>query len=513
MKDIVLFFEVHQPYRLDRRMHEKLVEKAIRGTLEIKDLEDVLFDQGLNKLVMERAASKCYIPASSIILENIKKYRDSDRKFMVSFGISGIFVEQAMRWVPRVVELFQEIANTGCAELVAQTYYHSMASLIPGYRELREQVDMHVKLLKSVFGVEPVTVENTEFIYNNDMACELYSAGFKVILTEGVDHVLGWRNPNFVYRGYHCDIRILTRNYRLSDDVGFRFSNVAWDQYPLTPGKYASWLAATPGDVILIAMDYETFGEHHWPETGIHDFLKWLPGEVLKYNHLKFSTPSLAAFEHPAVDVYNVPPWSTISWADERDTSPWLGNSLQKNAFNMLLDLRRYVDALEDPHLLRLWRLLTVSDHFYYMATKFGSFEEVHKYFSPYKNAVDAYTLYVQSLAVLFYIVAERARREPSRLIRNLVLPPERGFHFKCTEDGTLPLTATSIKEFLSILKIIPANCFVKHLNNGDIQRWLRDTYFLEGLYRELDEIARVEASPEEKRLLVLKAIEKYLFP
>lgn len=411
MKDIVLFFEVHQPYRLDRRMLEKLIALAMRGSLEPKHLEEIIFDQGLNKIVFERAASKCYIPASKIILENIKNFMNSDRKFMVSFGISGTFIEQALRWAPNLVELFQELVSTGYVELVAQTYYHSIAPLIPGYRELMEQVDEHVKLLREVFGVTPSAVECTEFMYNNDVACQLYSAGFKVILTEGVDTVLGWRSPNFVYRGYLCDIKVLTRNYRLSDDVGFRFSNISWDQYPLTASKYASWLAATPGDVILLAMDFETFGEHHWPETGIHDFLRYLPREVLKYEHLRFSTPSRAAFDHPVVDVYDVPPWATISWADERDTSPWLGNSMQKSAFNLLLELRKYVDSLGGPSLARLWKLLTISDHFYYMATKFGSFDEVHKYFSPYKNAVDAYTLFIQALSILSYIIAEKARK------------------------------------------------------------------------------------------------------
>jgi len=411
VRDIVLFFEVHQPYRLDRRMLEKLMSSALRGSLEPKHLEDVIFDQGLNRLVIERAANKCYIPALRIILENVKSFMNSDKVFTVSFGISGVFIEQASKWAPKVVELFQELVATGYIELVAQTYYHSIAPLIPEYRELREQIGEHVKLLREIFGVTPSAVECTEFMYNNDVACQLYAGGFKVILTEGVDRVLGWRSPNFVYRGYSCDIRVLTRNYRLSDDVGFRFSNILWDQYPLTAGKYASWLAATPGDVILLAMDFETFGEHHWPETGIHEFLRWLPREVLKYEHLRFSTPSRAAFEHPAVDVYDVPPWATISWADERDASPWLGNSLQKSAFNILLELKKHIDALEDPDLVRLWKLLTISDHFYYMATKFGSFEEVHKYFSPYKNAVDAYTLFIQALSVLSYITAERASK------------------------------------------------------------------------------------------------------
>ncbi|MEM1525648.1 MAG: alpha-amylase [Ignisphaera sp.] len=511
MKDVVIFFEVHQPYRLDRKMYEKLIRRALRGSIEdVRQFEDIIFDQDLNRIVMERAANKCYIPTTSILIENIKKFADSDRKFMVSFGVSGVFIEQALRWAPKVVELFQELVATDCVELVAQTYYHSITPLIPGYRELKEQVEEHVKLLQEVFGVKPTAVENTEFMYNNNIACELYSMGFKVILTEGIDWVLGWRSPNFVYRSYLCDIKVLTRNYKLSDDVGFRFSNITWDQYPLTANKYASWLASTPGETILIAMDYETFGEHHWPETGIHDFLRWLPSEVLRYPYMRFSTPSKVVSEHPAVDIYDVPPWSTISWADERDVSAWLGNSLQKSAFNMLLELKRYVDALEDPVLLRLWKLLTISDHFYYMATKFGSFEEVHKYFSPYKNAVDAYTLYVQALTVLFYIAAEKARQNPSKIVRNLVVPIDRGFHFKCPHNEIPTLTATSIKELLWILKIIPEDCLQYHLIRGDIQKWLSEVFFLEELAQEIDEIAKLNNTIDEKRILIVKAIERY---
>jgi alpha-amylase len=511
MKDIVLFFEVHQPYRLDRRMNEKFVRAALKGSLDVKHLEDIIFDQDLNKIVIERSANKCYIPATTIILENVKKFMNSDRKFMVSFSISGVFIEQALRWVPKIVELFQELVSTGCVELVAQTHYHSIAPLIPGYRELKEQVEEHRKLMKEVFGVTPTAVENTEFMYNNDIACELYSLGFKVILTEGVDWVLGWRSPNFVYRSYLCDIRVLTRNYRLSDDVGFRFSNIYWDQYPLTAEKYAKWLASTPGDVILLAMDYETFGEHHWPETGIHEFLKWLPIEINKYHYLRFSTPTLAAYSHPAVDIYDVPPWTTISWADERDVSAWLGNSLQKSAFNMLLELKRYIDALEDPDLMRLWKLLTISDHFYYMATKFGSFEEVHKYFSPYKNAVDAYSLYVQAISLLFHIVAEKILQNPSKFVNNLSVPIERGFYFKCPQRGVPTLTATSIRELKWILEVIPDECLIQYITRGDIQRWLRDILFLDELAQEIDEIAKIELSINEKRNLILKAIERYL--
>lgn len=511
LKDVVLFFEVHQPYRLDRRMREKLVEKAVRGSLEPEHLEEVMFDEGLNRLVIERASKKCYIPATTIVAENVRKFALEDRKFTASFGISAVFIEQALRWVPRVVELFQDLVSTELVELVAQTYYHSLASLIPPhYRELREQVEEHVKLVENVFGVKPVTAENTEFIYNNDIACELYSMGFKVVLAEGVDQVLGWRTPNFVYSGYFCDVRVLLRNYRLSDDVGFRFSNRVWDQYPLTADKYAAWLAATPGDVIFLAMDYETFGEHHWPETGIHEFLKYLPQEVLKHKNLRFSTPSKAAFDHKPVDKYDVPSWRTISWADERDLGAWIGNSMQRSAFEELVKLKNYVDALEDPSMTRLWKLLTISDHFYYMATKFGSFGEVHQYFSPYKNAVDAHSLFMQAVSLLSYLVAEKTADKPLKVLKNLVLPPGREFHFRCFEGGPSIASAASIREFIKILEEVPLECVVYHLNRGDIQRWIRDVYALEELAAAIDELAKAEAFASEKKTLILRAIQSF---
>jgi len=410
LTDIVFMFEVHQPYRLDRLAYSKLLEKSLRGNLEISDFEEILFDQGLNRLVIERASSKCYIPATKIILENILRYKGSGREFKVSFSISGIFLEQVRRWKPEIIDLFNELVETGNVELIEQTYYHSLAAFMPllGWSELREQIFEHRRLVEELFGYTPTAIENTEFTYNNDIACFFDQLKYKVVLTEGVDWILGWRSPNYVYRAYNCDIKVLTRNYRLSDDIGYRFSDKNWDQYPLTADKYAAWLSATPGDLVFIAIDYETFGEHHWPETGIHEFLKWLPGEILRYEHLVFSTPSEVVDKYPVRDVYDVPPWSSISWADERDLSAWLGNHMQWNAFKILVDLRPYVKALDDPVITRLWKLLTTSDHLYYIATKFGSIEQVHSYFSPYKNAPDAYAIYVQALNILASIIAEK---------------------------------------------------------------------------------------------------------
>ena len=511
MTDIVFMFEVHQPYRLDRRAYEKLLSRALKGVLDYKDIEESILDQGLNKLVIERATAKCYIPATSIILENIKRYKDSWKKFKVSYSISGVFIEQAKRWAPKVIDLFRELADTGLVEFIEQTYYHSLAAFIPpDFDELREQVLEHRKLMKELFDVEPTSIENTEFTYSNDIAGFFHSLGYKVMLTEGVDWVLGWRSPNYVYKAYMSDIRVLTRNYRLSDDIGYRFSDRNWDQYPLTADKYASWLAATPGDVIFLAIDYETFGEHHWPETGIYEFLKWLPGEIMKYHHLYFSTPTEAALKHPVRDIYDVPPWATISWADERDLSAWLGNHMQHNAFKMITELRPYVKAIDKPELTRLWKLLTISDHYYYIATKFGTIEQVHSYFSPYKNAPDAYAILVQALSYLVMKIRDEIRSNPEKVALKLKLPEDKAFHFFKGENMYLGLRAHSIEELIQLLEHVPPESILFHLNRGDLQAWFNHIYGLDDLAEQINELSREPGDIEDKRHRLISMLKNY---
>lgn len=514
LTDIVFMFEVHQPYRLNRDAYRLLLEKVVsRGEIEYSELEDILFDQGLNKLVIERASEKCYIPASKIILENILRFRESDRKFKVSYSISGVFLEQALRWKPEVIDLFIKLVETGCVELVEQTYYHSLAAFMPisDWGELREQLHEHNKIIMEIFNYKPSSIENTEFTYNNDLACFFHSLGYRVVLTEGVDWILGWRSPNYIYRAYGCDIRVLTRNYRLSDDIGYRFSDRGWDQYPLTADKYSAWLASTPGDLIFIAIDYETFGEHHWPETGIYEFLKWLPGEILKYSHLSFSTPSEVIEKYPVRDVYDVPPWSSISWADERDLSAWLGNAMQWNAFNILVELRPYVRALENPEINRLWKLLTISDHLYYVATKFGSIEQVHSYFSPYKSAPEAYAIYVEALTILATIISEEISRNRWKIVKNLKLPSHKAFHFHNMDGSYTGFSAHSIPEMMELIDKIPLQSLIYHLKRGDIQAWLRNIYGLEETAIEIDILLESIGVGEEIREKLKKIINQVL--
>ncbi len=295
MSKLCIGFEVHQPFRLDPGFN--------RQNGNAKGLESIYFSP-VNKEILERVADKCYLPATGIILDSL------DKGFKCAFSISGTVVEQLERWRPDALELFRQVAAHRNAEMLAQTYYHSVASLFGDLGEFEQQVRLHRKLIKSVFGVKPKVMENTEFIFNNSIAKSAAKMGFAAAYTEGVERVLGWRSPDYVYS---CNgVKVLMRNYKLSDDVAFRFNNRGWDQYPLTADKFASWVAASPGDYINIFVDYETFGEHHWEDSGIMEFLRWLPAECADKS-VEFITPSEAA-TMPARDELSIE--ETISWAD-----------------------------------------------------------------------------------------------------------------------------------------------------------------------------------------------------
>jgi alpha-amylase len=446
--DVVLFFEVHQPRRIRPDLYRVYPRKPV-------DFE--IFYEELNKAVFERVVERVYRGATKIILEAARETPG----FKVTFSVSGLALEQLRRWAPDVLEMFRELASREAAEFTAQTYFHSLAWFVDR-GEFREQVEMQVEAVEELIGYKPRAAENTEFIFNNDVACFLYSMGFSTVLTEGVDWVLGWRSPNYVYRAWGCDARVLVRNYRLSDDVGFRFGARWWDQWPLTADKYAAWLEATPGDLVFIAVDYETFGEHHWPESGIHEFLRWLPREVAKRPRLRFATVSEAASRHPPRDVYDVPPWATISWADERDLSAWLGNELQRNAFALLSWLYPYAKAL-GGEVLRLWRDLSTSDHLYYQATKTGPAGEVHSYFSPYGSAYKAHDVYMAALSALVLHIRERWSLEAAERLR---LNDERCFH-----GGGVRLCS------LSDLRATDAGFRQRH--RRDLFKWLVDVFLL----------------------------------
>ncbi|MCC6055526.1 MAG: alpha-amylase [Desulfurococcaceae archaeon] len=500
MVDVVFVFEVHQPFRLKRNVLRSVVSEGIRGKLSFEKLFDILFDSRLNEEIFTRVAERCYVRATRILLDSIRAVRRSGRDFKFTISMSGVVVEQALRWDKRVIDAFQEAVSENAVEFAEQTYYHSLASLFSP-DEFAEQILLHKAAMKQLFGVEPAAAENTEFIYNNDIAYMFNKLGYSIILTEGCERVLGWRSPNYVYRARGCNVRILMRNYRLSDDVGFRFSDRSWDQYPLTASKYASWIASTPGDVILIAMDYETFGEHHHPSTGILDFLKWLPIELAKHSNVNVVTPSEATQRHQPRDFIDVPVWETISWADERDLSAWLGNNMQRTVFDIYASLEPYVKAVGGDA-LRIWRYLGSSDHLYYMATKIGPAGDVHHYFSPYKDVFLAYSTMIEALTMLVTMVLQEISSKPRAYAYRIVLPYSKAFQFYMGPLTPLPYKAKSLKELIAIISsLAPPESLAYHVVRGDLAKWLREAFFLDDVAKELEVLgARVKEGYVEIR-------------
>ncbi len=382
MASVVFYFQVHQPFRLRR--------------YSIFDSDPCYFDNWRNEQICRKVAEKCYLPANRLILDLVRKH---EGRFRVSYSITGSAIEQFQRWAPEVMDSFLALALTGCVEFIAETYHHSLAFL---YRrgEFIAQTRQHMALMEELFGQKPRVFRNTELTYNNDVAKAVEDMGFDAILTEGADHVLGYRSPNFIYSPPNCRrLKLVMKNYRLSDDIAFRFSNRTWNEWPLTAEKFAGWIDQINGNgyVCNLFMDYETFGEHQFAETGIFDFLAALPGMVMADNKNDFLTISQAIDRYPPVGQVDVP--HMISWADtERDMSAWLGNSMQSNALHDVYALTDDVLASRNESLIGDWRKLLTSDHFYYMCTKWFADGDVHKYFNPYESPYDAYINYMNIL-------------------------------------------------------------------------------------------------------------------
>ncbi|MDI6726084.1 MAG: glycoside hydrolase family 57 protein [Smithellaceae bacterium] len=383
MPGVCLYFQVHQPCRLRHytvfrigRDHEYFAE------------ED-------NREILAKVAQKCYLPANRILHDLIRQYQGD---FRVAFSLSGVALDQFSRYHPEVMDSFKGLADTGCVEFLNETYYHSLAFLYSD-KEFARQVKLHQEKISLHFGQQPTTFRHTELIYNNELAAAIKQLGYRTILTEGADRILGWRSPNYAYQPANIpEVTLLLRNYRLSDDISFRFSNRAWSGFPLTADKYAHWLHQIfrQGDIINLFMDYETFGEHQWRETGIFDFLSALPGEILKHPDFVFMTPGEASREIKPIAELNIPEF--ISWADtERDMSAWQGNNMQKDAARSLYQLAESLPE-GDERLMDIWGRLQTSDHFYYMCTKWFADGTVHKYFNPYQSPYDAYINYMNIL-------------------------------------------------------------------------------------------------------------------
>jgi alpha-amylase len=385
MKTICLYFQVHQPFRFRRYRFFDIGESHY------------YYDDYANESIMHKVAEKCYIPANKVLLDLIREYGS---RFRVAFSISGVALDQFEMYAPHVLESFKELAKSGSVEFLAETYAHSLSALKDS-DEFREQVNQHSKRIEELFGQKPTVFRNTELVYSDAIGSMVHDMGFQAMLTEGAKHVLGWKSPNYLYySSLSPKLRVLLKNFKLSDDIAFRFSNRGWSEWPLTAEKYVSWLKALDNkeEVVNLFMDYETFGEHQWADSGIFHFLKAFPKQVFSKTKFTFSTPSEVAKTLEPVAAIHVP--YPISWADEeRDLTAWLGNDMQNEAFNKLYALKDLVRQCDDPAIHADWKYLQVSDHFYYMSTKYFSDGEVHKYFNPYESPYDAFINYMNILS------------------------------------------------------------------------------------------------------------------
>jgi alpha-amylase len=393
MAAVVLYFQVHQPFRLRK--------------YSVFDTDPFVFGNDENKAICEKVANKCYRPATAKILDLVRRH---EGRFRVSFSISGTALEQFALWAPDVLDLFQQLAATGACEFLGETSHHSLAFLF-SREEFSEQVAMHDAQIREYFGQTPTVFRNTELTFSNDLAAHISAIGrYKAILCEGVDRLLGFRSPNYLYAPAGTRdlnkprVKLMLKNYRLSDDIAFRFGDRNWSEWPLRAETFAKWVDQINGNgyVCNLFMDYETFGEHQWEHTGIFQFFDALPEKIFDVNPGKneFLTPGQSADIFTPVGEYSSP--TVISWADtERDLSAWLGNAMQEGAAQELYRLEHPVKARHasgDEYILEDWRKLTTSDHLYYMSTKYWSDGDVHKYFSPYDSPYEAYINFMNVL-------------------------------------------------------------------------------------------------------------------
>ena len=405
MPSVCFYFQVHQPLRLRH--------------YTVFDTNEKYFDDYTNAFICRKVANKCYLPANRLLLDIIRQFGG---RFKVAYSITGVLLEQLQRYCPEVISTFDALAETGCVEFLAETYYHSL-SFLYSRDEFVAQVNKHIETIDHFFGQKPKVFRNTELIYNNDLAGLVESMGrdpagrepcFEAIITEGADHILGLRSPNFVYHPKGCHkLKLLLKNYSLSDDIAFRFSNRTWPEWPLTADKFARWISSVNGNgnVVNLFLDYETLGEHQWADTGIFDFIRHLPEQILKHPDNDFKTPSEVIQCYEAIGTVDVP--HIISWADtERDLSAWLGNAMQSNAIHELYGLEKKIKETGDKKIIADWRKLQASDHFYYMCTKYFADGDVHKYFNPYESPYDSYINFMNVLDNL----QSRCVRQATRL-------------------------------------------------------------------------------------------------
>ncbi len=390
MPNIALYLKIHQPYRIKKyRVFDIGSDHDYFGDTSELDTNNIK--------VLHKICKKSYEPTNAILLELLKKHKD----FSFSISLSGVLLDQLEKYAPDTLESFKKLISTGRVEVLGETYYHSL-SFFYSQAEFDRQVDKQNQTLKRIFNIDPPKVfSNTELAYRDDLAVWAESRGYIGIIAEGWDKILGWRSPNFLYRPTGTSkIKLLLKNYRLSDDVAFRFSDKNWTSWPLDADKYVSWLNQVDGngETINLFMDYETFGEHQWEDTGIFEFLKVLPEKVLAKTGNTFMTVSQTAAAFEIKDTISMP--ETVTWADtERDLTAWTGNSMQQSALHELYRIEKFILNTNDENLIEDWRRLQTSDHVYYMCTKYFSDGDVHAYFSPYQSPYEAFIYFMNALA------------------------------------------------------------------------------------------------------------------
>jgi len=407
MPDVCLYFQVHQPNRLIPYDFFRIGEHAFYE------------DDGMNAGILNKVAEKCYLPANRMFKKLIETHGG---RFRMALSISGTVIEQMERYRPDVLESFQELVATGGVELLAETYYHSLA-FVHSKKEFERQVELHLQKLEEVFSVRPRVFRNTELIYNNAIAAQAETLGFDGVIAEGLERTLAGQSPNFLYRAPDtARIRTLLRNIPLSDDLGFRYSDPSWSEHPLTPEKFATWIADSDGDVVSLCMDYESIGEHQWKDTGIFGFWEALPDAVIDAGS-QWVTPTEAVTLYRAAREYDCE--LLTSWADaERDLSAWMGNIMQQEAIAKIHRLEEAVLAIRDPDLTHTWAKMQTSDHFYWMSTKGGTDGGVHDYFTPYPSPYDAYIYFMNALADLQIRLRSQAEAKLKSTERSPTPPP-----------------------------------------------------------------------------------------
>jgi len=385
MKNICLYFQVHQPFRLKRYRFFDIGN------------DHYYYDDYLNKHLLKKVADRSYLPTNDLLYRLLTEYNG---QFKVAFSLTGIFLEQCEMHAPSVIESFKKLASTGYVEFLSETYSHSLSSL-SNPDEFANQVNLHRSKIEQLFGLTPKVFRNTELVYSDSIGEQVSKMGYRAMLAEGAKHILGWKSPNFIYYNVvDPRLKVMLRNYKLSDDIAFRFSDQSWSEWPLKSETFLRWIKETPDEehFVNLFMDYETFGEHQPAESGIYQFMEHWIRLVVQDPETGFALPDEIARQFQAIGPLSVPYPS--SWADEeRDLSAWLGNEMQKEAFNKLNSIRNMVLQAKDEALTKDWTYLQASDHFYYMSTKFFADQSVHNYFNPYNSPYDAFINYMNVIS------------------------------------------------------------------------------------------------------------------